>query len=69
MKVERSAGGWIWLETCPRCKGTRHEPLTPYPCEMCRGSGVVPVDPVGQIERLIEAVQDVARALRERGQQ
>ena len=55
-----------WVRQCPRCEGRRSDPVTNFQCEQCGGRGFVPVEPLEQNERLIEAMQDIARALRER---
>jgi DnaJ-class molecular chaperone len=57
----------VWVGPCPQCEGTGW--AWGNMCPMCKGTTTVRISPIGQIERLIEAVQDVARALRERSQQ
>ena len=57
----------VWVGSCPQCQGTGWAGGTI--CPLCRGTTTVRIAPVEQTERLIEAVQDVARALRERSQQ
>ena len=53
-----------WVRQCPRCGGMRSDPVTNYPCEQCGGRGFLAIEPIEQNERLIEAMQDVAQAIR-----